>query len=160
MFIQCDTSSFFLWHFMARIYTFRKVSRFWLCFLVDVLSTVLKHCMHMYLHCFDLYLQILSAFTPWLEDHVQCLHPVGQNTFQSLPLASLKTRKQSQNHYIFANLEVLTSTCLGKKKKKEDVCSPKMMIYWGLKVKWLVCARNCTLLKKVSHLHLGWPECK
>uniref|UniRef100_A0A672PZZ7 Ig-like domain-containing protein n=1 Tax=Sinocyclocheilus grahami TaxID=75366 RepID=A0A672PZZ7_SINGR len=49
----------------------------------------------------------------WLfscSDYVQCLLVIGQTTFQSLPSASVKTGKQSQNLDILDNIEILART--------------------------------------------------
>ncbi len=68
------------------------VSRFWLCFPIDILSTVLIPFMFVYLHCFDCFLKIPPSLMPWLVDYVQCLHAIGQTTIQS-PAASMKSIK-------------------------------------------------------------------
>ncbi len=63
--------------------------------------------MYAYLHRFDRSLMR----TPRFVDNVQCLHVIGQTTCRSLPSASMKTEKQSQNLDSLGNIEILARTC-------------------------------------------------
>lgn len=50
---------------------------------------------------------------PQLVDYVQCLHAIGQTTFES---SSMKTiGKHSQNPYVLGKLEIPARTCPGKR---------------------------------------------
>ncbi len=52
---------------------------------------------------------------PRLVDYVQCLHAIGQTTFES---SSMKTiGKQSQNPYVLGKLEIPARTCPGKGRR-------------------------------------------
>ncbi len=62
--------------------------------------------------CIALSVLILPFRMPRLVDYALCLHSIGQTTFQSIVLASIRTKP---NLGILVNLEILTRTCLGKK---------------------------------------------
>ncbi len=108
---------------LARISILPKISRFWLCLHVQIdrcmtskYHTYGSLCFQRLSRYFDVkHWSLLSTYVicmfncialtvdptfwnrPWLVHYVQCLHVIGRNTFRSLPSASMKTGKQSQN---------------------------------------------------------------
>ncbi len=109
-----------------------EMSGFLLSFPIDFLIH------YMYLH---IYIGVLAYY-------VQCLHVIGQVTFQSLPSASMKEiAKQSQYLDILGNLEIPARTSLGKKAVwsseislviKTQCTKAKYIIYIGNQLEFLL----------------------
>ncbi len=90
----------------------------------------------------------LHIYIGALAYYVQCLHVIGQVTFQSLPSASMKEiAKQSQYLDILGNLEIPTRISLGKKAVwsseislviKTQCTKAKYIIYIGNQLEFLL----------------------
>ncbi len=80
-------------------YVFKTLSRYFDVKHWSVWATLLLSRTHLICTCNCIALTVDPTFshTPWLVHYVQCLHVIGQTTFRSLPSASMKTGKQSQN---------------------------------------------------------------
>ncbi len=123
--------SLFPRHVLVGISKLPKMSRFWLCFHIDMLSTVLLYvhiCVALTVLCSRLFSDLLNATIGQLCT-VPCTLLV--NLLFSHSVCIKMIGKQSQNTDILGNLEIQARTCTGKRCTYGHTIHLKIkLLYW------------------------------